>query len=212
MDTQSESISILYVHRDMDTHGVLKKAYRFLRKAVFFDGPEGFFEASLDKVGDVTTVGIGTVLRGSIDLDNFDVVIFNNKAKKFLTDEEEVSFFKTCREKTLGTFVLFIMNDKAGYMPSDEVLDIFDVIFKREPFLNRDRYDISETNKTKIVPTMLCSHIPKLPTANLLGNLYSVLPNPKKNMLKERVTPKHDVFFIAKMCKDHTLRQDVGYA
>ena len=56
---------------------------------------------------------------------------------------------------------LFVSNDRVESMPSDEVLDIFDVVFKREPWKGLSKYNLSSHNIRKIFPTMLpCPWVP----------------------------------------------------
>lgn len=45
---------------------------------------------------------------------------------------------------------LFISNPEAAFMPDDRCLDCFDVVFKREHYLDLDRYAIEQRNKDKI--------------------------------------------------------------
>lgn len=92
-----------------------------------------------------------------------------------------------------GVKVLFIGADKAKIMPDDEVLNRYDIIFKREPFVDLDRYPISYSNKSKIRPTMLsCRYFKHSP--------YKFLNRSKhKSQLAREVSEKEaDVFFIGK--------------
>ena len=82
--------------------------------------------------------------------------------------------------------ILFCNVAKAGRIPGDDVLDRFDLVFKREHFRDLDRYAILDKNKLKLRTTMLaCS--PR--TISLLKRYRRVCDR------NERSTYSYDVFF-----------------
>ena len=88
--------------------------------------------------------------------ERYDALVVNYKFAGVEIDEREALL------KRFGAAdiprVLFMGSAKAGHIPGDNVLDRFDLIFKREHFRNLDRYSISDRNKSKLHATMLeCS-------------------------------------------------------
>ena len=200
---------VLYITRDLGNHGILRKWYRDIRRSFYFNEQDGFFEASLCQIANVTEVTAAAVLGGAVDLNRFDATVINLKAKNFADEQERFAFYKLCREQSDNPLALFIGAAQAQHMLSDEVLDTFDVIFKREPFFDKDRYQIAERNKKKIVPSMLSCPVQPIPRENLLGSLYSFFSS-KGSRSRERANAViRDVFFVGKMCSRHRLREDV---
>ena len=82
--------------------------------------------------------------------------------------------------------ILFCNVAKAGRIPGDDVLDRFDLVFKREHFRDLDRYAILDKNKLKLRMTVLeCS--PR--TISRLERYRRVYDR------DERSTYSYDVFF-----------------
>lgn len=112
-------------------------------------GQDGFFVGALHSAFCVKEIEFLPFARLP-QLRRSDCVIVNSKS----------SLMKQKKYGVLEKFgsvpkVLFVASDKASYMPPDEVLDRFDLIYKREPYLDRDRYNIKPSNADKIKPTML---------------------------------------------------------
>ena len=202
-------MNILYIRRDMNTHGTLKKMYRHCRKSCFFTEQDGFFEASLQQVGSITEVSVGDVESNKADPADFDATIVNLKAKNFFNKSQQRKFYQLCRNKSSKPLALFIGAAQAEYMLDDEALNNFDVIFKREPFKDKDRYAISDENKSKIRPTMICSPTPKIPRDTVFGHLCTNFLVRANKVGSNVWGQERDVFFVGKMCKWHSLREDV---
>lgn len=112
-------------------------------------GQDGFFVGALHSAFCVKEIEFLPFARLP-QLRRSDCVIVNSKS----------SLMKQKKYGALEKFgsvpkVLFLASDKASYMPPDDVLDRFDLVYKREPYLDRDRYKIKPSNADKIRPTML---------------------------------------------------------
>lgn len=120
-----------------------------------FKGQNGFFRAALATQYSVKNVRIQNASKNiqSFSKDN-DLIVCDSKA--FLDNSHQqvvpIDFF---RQADNIVKALLIANARPDVIPADEILDNFDIIFKREPFIDRDRYNISEANKKKIRATML---------------------------------------------------------
>ena len=117
-------------------------------------GQDGFFEAAMDAAFDVTRRPAEAVLPDIVrSARSYDALIVNYKMIGGDVKEHEAAL------KRFGVAdlprILFIGLDKAGRIPGNDVLDRFDLIFKREYFRDLDRYPISDRNKSKFRKTML---------------------------------------------------------
>ena len=112
-------------------------------------GQDGFFVGALHTAFRVKEIEFLPFARLP-QLRRSDCVIVNSKS----------SLMKQKKYGVLEKFgsmpkLLFLASAKASHMPSDDVLDRFDLVYKREPYLDRDRYNIKPSNADKIRPTML---------------------------------------------------------
>ena len=82
--------------------------------------------------------------------------------------------------------ILFIGTAEAAKVPGDDVLDRFDLIFKREHFRDLHRYPISDRNKSKLRTTML--ECPPQ-TISRLEHYH------RGRLVRTTPTYRHDVFF-----------------
>ncbi|MFO7936467.1 MAG: glycosyltransferase [Kiritimatiellia bacterium] len=155
-------------------------------------GQDGFFAASLYTVFDVTGRTFEWFKKNAHHINrSYDAVLVNQRIgyDNSIVHKEDLSFI---RHLTV-TKGLVVTNAEAGILPPDDVLDLFDVVFKREHYIDLDRYRISESNKAKIRNTMLGCPFIDVTTRNVRrivpGNLgYS---NPSEEFC-------HDLFFAGK--------------
>jgi hypothetical protein len=161
-----EVMNVLYVPRDVWGDGAgwrrspRKRAGNLLDRFVRrrrFQGQDGFIRGALRTRFRVTEWNwrVATQIRR---LNRYDAVFVS--AKSGCPDAALEQFTRRCGS---AASVLVVEHDNASVMPEDAVLDQFDLILKREPYCDRDRYSISERNKTKIRPTMLSCPLVQLP-------------------------------------------------
>lgn len=152
---EARKMRILYIARRRPRHGFRQRLRAYFHP---FEGQDGFFLASLCAKFQVTVkhldylVGCGADLKG-----RYDWILINHKSSlgsTTLTDEEftQISSQSALKNCKLG---LVCSNAAAWQLPSDENLDRFDVVFKRECLRDLDRYKISASNKAKLHTTML---------------------------------------------------------
>lgn len=144
---------ILYIGRDFAGLPLRRRLRNWLRPNRFH-GQEGYFEAALNSVASVDKRSIGDLERGSRSIDaEYDCIVINFKGLP--------SSLRTgsALRKSLAPLrirkVLLVANAEAGNLPDDDLLDPFDLVFKREHFRDLDRYPISKANKRKLRTTML---------------------------------------------------------
>lgn len=113
---------------------------------------EGFFIEALRQVSELRTYSLDKFLkiRPSCDL-----LIIDSKATPDGRGKDPEKNFEFLKEQTEITKGLFVSSARAEAMPSNEVLEIFDVVFKREPWKDLSKYSLSTHNSQKICPTML---------------------------------------------------------
>lgn len=197
---------ILYVQKDLATT-LPARLRQYLKQQVAFADQDGFFEASLREAGSVTTTTFRQCRNQVAWVNSFDVVVVNMKCYPFKD--------ATDRDHQLSTFIMqlqtrtavFIGAAEARIMLPDWVIDQVDVVFKREPFRDRTRYDLSVTNQEKIVPTMISCPFVRLwrPTfwARCARFVYRPVPDCQAK------TTQYDVGFSGVNAYSHTLRFDV---
>ena len=194
-------MKILYVTRSSrlsktkpDFYSKLKQRFRTLgtdfKRHLYFSEIDGFFEASLHEAGDVTRIANSNVSKRSFD--NQDAIVVNFRCVPGKLRGDDSRLIEIAKEFQ-GVKALFVDADKARIMPSDAVLDNYDIVFKREPFLDLDRYPITYNNKKKIKPTMLsCRYFIHSPYKFLSKQRH------QKLLTQETLEKKSDVFFIGK--------------
>ena len=115
---------------------------------------DGFLLASLRRVADVQELSREAFWRrhdrGRLEA---DVVAVNFKCGRLdpRPDDEVLREFDRVRRPKL----LVVADDRPDKLPGDVVLDVFEVVFKREPYRDRDRYRVSAANRAKLHATML---------------------------------------------------------
>ncbi len=198
----------VYIQRG-DSVTLLKKlSKRIQRLFVYFD-QDGYFESAVETIPAVRVTSAAAVPIQPLGSkwSQTSALVVNLKLKPFYSKEEFSDFFKNVWSTTQAKKGLFINAAQAQYMLSDDILDNFDIIFKREPFKDRNKYSISDANKAKIVPTMIHCPFVHVPRNNLLSQIYH-------KMLPEVLVCKPDeavfeVGFSGADAAEHTLRRDV---
>ena len=188
-------MKILYIRKQERGH-FIKRRLRKLRDSFYWHNRVGFFCASLRTQANVTRKSLEAILSYSNqDFNSFDAVIFNyecnfrKEGDPVKTVSKAVHQLKS-RLKNVPT-ILLLSSPNAKLVPTNENMDLFDLVFRREHFKDLDRYDLSNRNKEKLRTTTLsCPLIP----ANIL-NVNSINPadygfeHPANNF-------QNDVFFL----------------
>ena len=92
--------------------------------------------------------------------------------------------------------VLFDSRARADRLPDDSILDNFDLVFKREPWKDLDRYPCSPANRDKIVPTMIsCRMFPHTAAGVRFPRWFRQLKGQKES---GSFPYQYDVSFIGK--------------
>jgi hypothetical protein len=169
---------------------LLSEAKRFL----FFSGVDGFFEAALHGSLKVKDVSYDFFQRMK-NKGEYEILVVNYQAQG--ANEAERNFFlKEIAGNFAGRKVLFIDPDLSEIMPSDDVLDEYDLIFKREPFKDLNRYDISEKNKRKIRPTVLSFNLVRTPKIK-----WPFFKTTKEKFENLSLARENDVFFLGRIAE-----------
>lgn len=129
-------------------------------------GQDGFFTASLYSAFQVKEQDLNW-LRQNISYvnKNFDALFLNYRSdeKREGVKEKDLSFLSSL---TIPK-VLVVTNAQASALPKDPLLDLFDLVFKREHYIDLDRYPVSNRNKEKIRNTMLGCPLIRVTTKNV---------------------------------------------
>jgi hypothetical protein len=125
--------------------------------------------------------------------------MFRNETERFLAIKQEL-------DKSALPKALFVNAAQAGYLPSEEVLNEFDLIFKREPWLDKSTYSISKENQAKIRPTIIHCPFAYASRNNFLARTYEAWrPTITTCRADEAI---YDVGFSGADAAEHTLRRD----
>lgn len=186
---QSQSLKVLYTRRKWFkdwTRESIKKYYEAWRKRKEFVEQDGFFEAALFSSCEVDSKPIEWVLNNRDFINShYDIVVVNSKFHKegiILKHFEWIDSLKI-------PAILFCGNAMAHKLPSDEILDKFDLIYKRELLYNINNYDISDKNQQKLRTTMLSCPIVRIKRTDPIQ--HGDIPDPRKT-----TDPyKYDIFF-----------------
>jgi glycosyltransferase involved in cell wall biosynthesis len=186
---QSQSLKVLYTRRKWFkgwTRESIKKYYEAWRNRKEFVDQDGFFEAALFSSCEVDSKPIEWVLNNRDFINShYDIVVVNSKFHKegiILKHFEWIDLLKI-------PAVLFCGNAMAHRLPSDEILDKFDLIYKRELLYNINNYDISDKNQQKLRTTMLSCPIVRIKRTDPIQ--HGDIPDPRKT-----TDPyKYDIFF-----------------
>ncbi len=115
-------------------------------------GQNGFFEGALNSTFDVTErswLSLKKIPKSSFR--TYDVIVVNQKSVIAAQQMKELADYTASIP-----MIYFASGARAEKMPSNEVLDNYNLIFKREPYKDLDQYEhLSPANREKIRPTML---------------------------------------------------------
>jgi len=186
---QSQSLKVLYICRKWFkswTVKSIKKSFAAWRKRKEFVEQDGFFEAALFSSCEVDSKSIEWVLNnGDFINSQYDIVVVNSKFNK---RDTRLSNFEWIDPLKIPA-VLFCGNAMAHRLPSDEILDNFDLVYKRELLYNINDYHISDKNKLKLRTTMLSC--PIVHTKRVDPVQRGDIPDPRKTT----DSYKYDIFF-----------------
>lgn len=161
-----------------------------VRSLITFSYIDGFFEESLCQAGQIDFMSAQRYLANPI-LDH-DILVLHYRCSSNLFRGDDNSLLDIAG-RFKGPKALFIDADEAEFMKGDNFLSHFDLVIKREPFSDLDRYELSSMNKDKIRPTMLsCKYFRHSPY-----RAFSRMRH--KDLLEmEPCEPLSDVFFLGK--------------
>ena len=196
----NKKLRALYIERDFSTESLKRK---ILYKN-YFIGQDGFFEESLFHVFNVASVKLDEFYKKEIwNKNNFDVFVYNYKAAN--NKQNQTIIDKVSRIKNKPK-ILFLGGARAEDIPDENMLDVFDIIFKRAPFEDLNRYNISEKNKQKFYPTMLTCPLIINPR-NIFAKMFRSFLNPSFPPYNNK--KKYDIFFSGAMPQRHNKRLEV---
>ncbi|NQT94688.1 MAG: glycosyltransferase family 1 protein [Lentisphaerae bacterium] len=190
-------MKLLYIGRNWAGYPPVKQLRERILKRGRFTGQEGFFEASLHAAAEVTVCNLRSLRRRIETVDReFDAVIVNSRC---LGKRKGVSEFGISHPSEIDFLsrnpripkVLALVDANAARMPADDLLDLFDLVFKREMLKDTDRYELSEENRGKLRATMVTCPLIRLDrrsvrTADVAAFFPAAAPPP----------PGRDVFFL----------------
>lgn len=186
-------MKVLYIGRHYGKRRPSKGLLDFVIKPKMvreFIGRQAFFEAALFDACDVTSKQIEWLVRNRRSVARtFDALVINVEfagggiSMKDLTWLPELTIPK----------VLFHVKARADTLSSDEVLDLFDLVYKREQLKEEIGYDRSPENLAKLRVTMLgCPLVPMKRGDKFTPDRIPEPRNPSDPYL-------HDVFFSGKL-------------
>ena len=186
-------MKVLYIKSDIVRNYAKNRKWRqvisaYLNRNILI-GQNGFFEGALNSTFNVTE-------RSWLSLEKipksffrtYDVIVINQKS---LIPEEKV---KELADYTASIpIIYFASGAKVEKLPSNEILDYYNLIFKREPYKDLDQYEhLTPANREKIRPTML-----SCPLINIKkGEAKSFTLKPFRDL--SRTDHKYDVSFAGK--------------
>jgi len=196
----------LYIPRDFSSEPFKKRFVSSWRHFAYYTGQEGYFEEGLDSAFDVTERSAREVAK-STDLSTFDVLVVNYKCEpSAYGDNRREGLRRIAKQSSIPT-VLFVGNDRAADMPPDEVLAPYALVVKRECYRDRDRYDLSEANKNKLMTSMLaCPLIRRVRTP--MAWPIALFRN-KRRLVPINDEKQYDVFFAGAVTPVNEVRVNV---
>jgi len=200
---------VLYLKHDLGANTLKIYLLNFYNNLLCFNGVNAFFEPALWSAFKVKSITTKKALKNKEWVDkNFDLIVVNYKtdigrietrAGKDRT--EKIIEISKAFKKPKG---LFLNTARASFMPPEEVLDSYDLIFKREIFKDLNKYNISEENKKKICTTMISCPFIKIPKYKFLSPFFRFFyPRYKRNKKH-----KHDIFFCGSKVKKERNEED----
>jgi spore maturation protein CgeB len=188
-------MKILYI-RKQERGPFWKRNLRLLRDSYYWHNRVGFFCASLRTQADVTRVMLSTAEKYTTkQFNRFDAIIFNyecNFLKKGQPLDTCIEAVRSLKPK-LGNVptILLVTSDHSKLLPSNEDMELFDLVFRRERYKDLDRYDLNSVNKEKIKTTVLsCPLVP----ATILN--YEKIKAEDYGYDEVPGAFEHDVFFL----------------
>ena len=165
-------MKILYIERPIKRGSLLRRFNLSVRK--LSDGQHGFFDAALSGAGTVETAHASEVMSaGSQRLRSYDAVVVSSKCTKDFPDESG-DLFAALKAVSIPK-AIFMTQAHPDQMYPDTIFDVFDVIFKREPYADLERYNLALRNRDKIVPTHLANPFARLSTHRFANNREGAL-------------------------------------
>lgn len=201
-------MNILYV-RKQERGPIIKARLRLLRDSYTWHNREGFFCASLGTKTSVTRAGLNRIQGYSkSDFRKFDAIIFNYECNFIKEGYPIQTVSKAVKELyhnlTDIPIVLLISNPNAKLVPSEEDMDLFDLVFRREHFKDLDRYNLSSRSKEKLRTTVLsCPLIP----ANRLN--FKRIDISRYGHVEPSTHFNNDVFFLGQETSKKLKRTEV---
>jgi glycosyltransferase involved in cell wall biosynthesis len=158
-------------------------------------GQAGFFKFCLSLACNADFLSMAEFRRKSKEIKHdSDAIIFSSKSGIRQWDtEKRHEFFRDCNVPVS----ILVHEARPNFMIENEIADFCSTIFKREPLVDLSRYELSNRNRAKIVPTIL---------ANPLNPLFARTP-----WLHIGTRPRHfsyeqshefDAFFIGRVGKN----------
>lgn len=183
---------VLYVEAE-ERHSL---KHEFARRTLgYCAGQAGFFKHALARASHTTFTSMNNVLKQpSRYLGECDAVVFSSKSgiRKMASSD-----MKQLLSKLKIPIAVLVHEARPQFMIEEEIADYCSVIFKREPFIDLSRYDLSPDNLDKIVPTIL---------ANPLNPLFNRLPwltiGARPSQFGYEALKQHDTFFLGRVGKN----------
>ncbi len=185
-------LSVCYIRRSAEPgENPLMKLRKWWRMP---QQQDAFFEQSLRAGCAVTTLpapGLRYLPRRW--LHRFDALVVNAKATG--PWREDPAFVRSMVGGFPGPKALFLGNAHPADMPAEEVADAFDLLLKREPYGDLERYPLHPANRDKIRPT-------------LAGCPFGA-PEPGPGCSEPEAGKSRDVFFAGRVNDANDIREQV---
>lgn len=148
--------SVLFLPRAAKDIGLARTVFRALVPNPF-SGTDGFLFGALSSAFDVTTTSPEQLLNGRWNTRDFDYLVVSYRCmrggrKPTLDQLRSIAALPLPK-------ILAVTNDKPEFPVDLASLDFFDLIVKREPYVDRDRYQVGTRNRDKIHATMLACDV-----------------------------------------------------
>ncbi len=155
----AEKKRVLYIGRFPARNRGLSDKIRNRLTAHRIGEQDGFFRGALHCAFDVRETTLADLQRKPGRARDFDALAVNLKCTR---DGKHAGFEDIAFLAGIDVpKILAVTNAEPENMPDDRVLDLFGNVFKREVYTDRDRYSLSQSNKSKLHATMLsCPLIP----------------------------------------------------
>ncbi|MFB6347598.1 MAG: glycosyltransferase [bacterium] len=171
-----------------------KKLGQRFKNWFYFKDTGGFFRGSLHRTCSVTESKINYLQQQTSQSwleENYDALVISQEATNPRVESDNISSLNFLNDLESITTVLLVDDPDPAYVPGNEVFDRFDLVFKRGPYKDTKRYELSEVNRNKIRPTML--HYRKL-----IPNRFNINRVDPRNYGQRKPADEfeHDVFFL----------------